>query len=126
MHLLNTFQLATNLRDAINNWNMGTNQWLRMIVYERVPKKYGTFLTFGLSALWHGFYAGYYLTFTSGALVVTAARSVRLQISCFYCYFFLCREIIDSILTICHSFRQEKCSAIDSSKANIRVYFMIF
>lgn len=87
MHLLNTFQLATNLRDAINNWNMGTNQWLRMIVYERVPKKYGTFLTFGLSALWHGFYAGYYLTFTSGALVVTAARSVRLQISCFYCYF---------------------------------------
>lgn len=56
---------------------MGTNQWLRMIVYERVPRKYGTILTFSLSALWHGFYAGYYITFASGALIVTAARTVK-------------------------------------------------
>lgn len=70
------FQLATNLRDAINNWNIGTNQWLRMVAYERVPKKYATFLTFSLSALWHGFYPGYYLTFASGALIVEAARTV--------------------------------------------------
>lgn len=55
---------------------MGTNRWLRNIVYERVPKKYGTILTFGLSALWHGFYPGYYLTFASGALIVMAARIV--------------------------------------------------
>lgn len=55
---------------------MGTNKWLRMVVYERVPKKYGTFLTFGLSAIWHGWYAGYYITFASGALIVTAARTV--------------------------------------------------
>lgn len=58
---------------------MGTNQWLRMIVYERVPKKYGTMLTFSLSALWHGFYAGYYITFASGALIVEAARTVWIQ-----------------------------------------------
>lgn len=56
---------------------MGTNLWLRLIVYERVPKKYGTLLTFSLSALWHGFYPGYYLTFISGSLIVTAARTVR-------------------------------------------------
>lgn len=55
---------------------MGTNRWLRNIVYERVPKKYGTILTFSLSALWHGFYPGYYLTFASGALFVMAARIV--------------------------------------------------
>ncbi|XP_031641002.1 lysophospholipid acyltransferase 1 [Contarinia nasturtii] len=72
-----SFELATNIRDAIGNWNMGTNQWLRMIVYERVPKKYGTMLTFGLSALWHGFYPGYYITFISGALIVNAARTAR-------------------------------------------------
>lgn len=71
-----SLQLATNLRDAINNWNLGTNQWLRVIVYERVPKKYATILTFSLSALWHGFYFGYYMTFATGALFVTAARSV--------------------------------------------------
>lgn len=69
--------MATNLRDAISNWNMGTNRWLRLVVYERVPKKYGTLLTFSLSALWHGFYPGYYVTFASGALIVTAARTVR-------------------------------------------------
>lgn len=69
-------QLATNLRDAINSWNLGTNQWLRLVVYERVPKKYATLFTFCLSALWHGFYPGYYLTFVLGALFVTTARTV--------------------------------------------------
>lgn len=47
-----------------------------MVVYERVPKNYGTVLTFALSALWHGFYPGYYMTFASGALIVMAARKV--------------------------------------------------
>jgi lysophospholipid acyltransferase 1/2 len=72
-----SFELATNFRDAINNWNLGTNRWLRNVVYERVPKKYGTVLTFGLSALWHGFYPGYYITFACGALGVTSARTAR-------------------------------------------------
>lgn len=58
---------------------MGTNQWLRLVVYERVPRKYGTVLTFGLSALWHGFYAGYYITFATGALFVAAARVVSYE-----------------------------------------------
>lgn len=69
-------QLATNVRDAINNWNLGTNRWLRTVVYDRVPKEYGTYLVFALSCLWHGFYPGYYLTFAYMALVVTAARTV--------------------------------------------------
>lgn len=50
-----------------------------MVVYERVPKKHGTVLTFALSALWHGFYPGYYLTFATGALIVMAARKVRIK-----------------------------------------------
>ncbi|KAH8253943.1 hypothetical protein KR032_007830 [Drosophila birchii] len=70
-------QFSTNMRDAINNWNCGTNRWLRTLVYERVPLKYGTLLTFALSAVWHGFYPGYYLTFATGAVVVTAARTAR-------------------------------------------------
>lgn len=49
-----------------------------MIVYERVPKKYGTILTFTLSAVWHGFYPGYYLTFATGAVFVTSARIVSI------------------------------------------------
>ncbi|KAL5286581.1 MBOAT1 family protein [Megaselia abdita] len=72
-----SFEFSTNIRDAINSWNCGTNRWLRMIVYERVPKKYGTILTFTLSAVWHGFYPGYYLTFATGAVFVTSARIAR-------------------------------------------------
>ncbi|CAO1359362.1 unnamed protein product [Diamesa serratosioi] len=71
------FELGTSFRDCVNNWNIGTNLWLRMVVYERVPKNYGTVLTFALSALWHGFYPGYYMTFASGALIVMAARKSR-------------------------------------------------
>ncbi|XP_036331019.1 lysophospholipid acyltransferase 1 isoform X2 [Rhagoletis pomonella] len=71
------FEFATNMRDAISNWNCGTNRWLRTIVYERVPQQYGTVLTFALSAVWHGFYPGYYVTFATGAMMVTAARMAR-------------------------------------------------
>lgn len=56
---------------------MGTNRWLRQVVFERVPKKYGTVLTFATSAIWHGFYPGYYITFATGALFVSTARVAR-------------------------------------------------
>uniref|UniRef100_A0A182MSL8 Lysophospholipid acyltransferase 1 n=1 Tax=Anopheles culicifacies TaxID=139723 RepID=A0A182MSL8_9DIPT len=71
------FEFGTNFRNCINAWNAGTNRWLRMVVFERVPKRYGTVLTFSLSALWHGFYPGYYMTFATGALIVMAARVAR-------------------------------------------------
>lgn len=54
-----------------------------MVVYDRVPDMRSkdsvrTILTFALSALWHGFYPGYYVTFATGALVVMSARMVSL------------------------------------------------
>ncbi|XP_046423142.1 lysophospholipid acyltransferase 6 isoform X3 [Neodiprion fabricii] len=70
------FETALSLRDSIEQWNKGTNRWLRMIVYERI-KTHSTILTYALSALWHGFYPGYYLTFAGGALFTFAARSIR-------------------------------------------------
>ncbi|CAG9860475.1 unnamed protein product [Phyllotreta striolata] len=70
------FEFATSLKQAIEAWNKGTNAWLRMIVYERVIG-YPTVATYLLSALWHGFYPGYYLTFLSGALFTFASRQVR-------------------------------------------------
>ncbi|KAJ8946051.1 hypothetical protein NQ318_005529 [Aromia moschata] len=70
------FEFGTSLKQSIEAWNKGTNTWLRMIVYERT-RKYPTVLTYVLSAVWHGFYPGYYLTFFSGALFTFAARTVR-------------------------------------------------
>lgn len=54
-----------------------------MIVYDRLPKinsasanTFRTIVTFSLSAIWHGFYPGYYVTFATGAVIVVAARIV--------------------------------------------------
>ena len=72
------FQFSNNLRSAIGSWNMGTNIWLRFLVYERLEKyeSIKTICTFLLSAVWHGVYPGYYLTFLTAAVLVSSARTV--------------------------------------------------
>ncbi|KAJ1730501.1 Lysophospholipid acyltransferase [Coemansia biformis] len=81
-------ELGTSLREMVDSWNIGTNVWLRHHVYLRVspPRPAGsartsstrvTLLTFLVSAWWHGFYPGYYLTFMMGALASSAARVLR-------------------------------------------------
>lgn len=74
-------ELAPNIRGYLGNWNINTNQWLRNYVYLRVTpkgKKPGfraSFITFTTSALWHGFYPGYYLSFVLASLLQTVAKS---------------------------------------------------
>ncbi|XP_059484313.1 lysophospholipid acyltransferase 6 [Neocloeon triangulifer] len=70
------FESGTSLRDSVSAWNKGTSTWLRLLVYERNTKM-RTLQTYILSAIWHGFHPGYYLTFLSGALFTVAARSAR-------------------------------------------------
>lgn len=67
--------MSLSLKNSIEHWNKGTNNWLRFIVYERV-KHNKLVLTYALSALWHGFYPGYYLTFANGAFFTMASRIV--------------------------------------------------
>jgi lysophospholipid acyltransferase len=73
-------ETAQNPRGYLAGWNINTNNWLRNYVYLRVTprgKKPGfraSLLTFGTSALWHGFYPGYYLTFIFASLIQTAAK----------------------------------------------------
>ena len=52
----------------MTGWNKATSNWLRRCVYERVPKSIATAASFFMSAIWHGYYPGYYLTFMSCAL----------------------------------------------------------
>ncbi|KAM0515605.1 hypothetical protein ACHAPS_009056 [Verticillium nonalfalfae] len=74
-------ELAQNVRGYLGSWNMNTNKWLRNYVYLRVTprgKKPGfraSLMTFGTSALWHGFYPGYYMTFILASLIQTVAKS---------------------------------------------------
>lgn len=70
-------ELATNFRSAMTGWNIATSNWLRRCVYERAPKGFELMFAFGMSALWHGFYPGYYLTFLSCALFQETARLLR-------------------------------------------------
>lgn len=76
-------QFGVSLRDCIDNWNKSTNRWLRFVVYERTTK-FRTVLTYCLSAMWHGFYPGYYITFLGGALCTLASRAVRRSVRPFF------------------------------------------
>jgi lysophospholipid acyltransferase len=73
-------ETAQNPRAYLAGWNINTNNWLRNYVYLRVTprgKKPGfraSLMTFGTSALWHGFYPGYYLTFVLASLIQTSAK----------------------------------------------------
>lgn len=47
------------------------------VCYERCPYN-PTAATFLLSAVWHGVYPGYYLTFITGIVMTMAARAVSI------------------------------------------------
>lgn len=74
-----TIETSLNLRELLIAWNKSTQTWLRNVSYERV-EHHRTQLTFVLSAMWHGFYPGYYLCFGAGSLFTLAARQVRRSI----------------------------------------------
>lgn len=71
------FENSFNQRDAFQVWNRTTEIWLRRTAYDRLPPKYALFITYILSAIWHGFHPGYYLTFLLGAIFTVAARVSR-------------------------------------------------
>lgn len=48
------------------------------VCYERASLS-PTIQTFILSAIWHGVYPGYYLTFLTGVVMTLAARAVSIQ-----------------------------------------------
>ena len=62
------FQLETawNMPSALGQWNKSISYWLKTYVFKRGPFTSRTMnmaLTRFVSAFWHGFYPGYYLTF---------------------------------------------------------------
>ncbi|XP_048861083.1 lysophospholipid acyltransferase 2 isoform X2 [Brienomyrus brachyistius] len=69
-------EFATSFKMFLDNWNIQTALWLKRVCYERCPYN-PTVATFLLSAIWHGVYPGYYLTFLTGILMTLAARAVR-------------------------------------------------
>jgi len=70
-------EMATSLKVNVESWNKLTALWLRRIIYDRLPSSVNLYAVYFVSALWHGFYPGYYVTFFSVAFLTLAARKVR-------------------------------------------------
>jgi hypothetical protein len=67
------------MKTIFENWNIQTQIWLRRICYDRLTNNYKLVGVFVLSAVWHGFYSGYYMTAALAALAVYAGRKVYIK-----------------------------------------------
>lgn len=78
-------ETAQNIYQITNNWNICTNEWLKDHIYKRsiilgFKKQHSTYITNIVSALWHGFYPGYIITFVTGGMLTELGRLIRSQI----------------------------------------------
>lgn len=80
---INHIEFSTSFKMFIDNWNIQTALWLKRVCYERATYN-PTAQTFLLSAIWHGVYPGYYLTFFTGIFMTQAARRIRNNIRHFF------------------------------------------
>ncbi|OWZ07682.1 Lysophospholipid acyltransferase [Phytophthora megakarya] len=69
------FELGANVREISRAWNKGTQNWLERYVYTRTDNS--LLATYLVSALWHGFYPGYYLFFLTVPLATSVNRLAR-------------------------------------------------
>lgn len=74
------YETSQSLRTSSQNWNKTTNKWLRRYVYDRAPASVNLYLTYLISAFWHGFYPGYYMFFLSVAAATMVHRQIRRKI----------------------------------------------
>ncbi|BHF83758.1 hypothetical protein SprV_0902690400 [Sparganum proliferum] len=90
-HLVPQYKLAESFRfrkvefpgsikELTDNWNVQTLQWLRLSVFERLPRKYKVLGVFAVSTAWHGFYPGYYLFFGTMLWYLWVGRAFRRQV----------------------------------------------
>ncbi|XP_028405990.1 lysophospholipid acyltransferase 1-like isoform X2 [Dendronephthya gigantea] len=71
-------ELGTNSRTILKNWNIGTEKWLKRIIYDRSNDNLtGVLATSVTSAFWHGFYPGYYLCFVTVGFLTLSSRLAR-------------------------------------------------
>ncbi|KAI9493896.1 MBOAT, membrane-bound O-acyltransferase family-domain-containing protein [Zychaea mexicana] len=74
---------AQSFKDLSNGWNLSTNNWLRHYVYDRItppntkPTSFTLFITYLTSAIWHGFYPGYYWLFIPFGMFQALSRRIR-------------------------------------------------
>lgn len=68
-------EMGLNMREVIGGWNIGITRWLQHAVYGRATFA-PTLMTYLVSAIWHGFYPGYYVAFCSVGFALLVCRQV--------------------------------------------------
>jgi len=68
-------ELAGNASQATRSWNKRTQGWLERYVYNRTNRS--LLAVYTVSAVWHGFYPGYYFSFLSMPLLTEASRVTK-------------------------------------------------
>ena len=71
-------ELATSVQQIVRCWNIRTQSWLETYVYQRFGRS--LIMTYLVSALWHGFYPGFYVFFLAIALLTNVERQARTKI----------------------------------------------
>jgi len=79
---LKNWLFGQNMSICSKAWNQKTQAWLQTYIYFRVPfGRFGQIMsTYAVSAYWHGFYPGYYLTFVALGLLSTVQDNFRKHI----------------------------------------------
>jgi len=75
-------ETGSNIKAVMAAWNKKTANWLFRYVYIRTNGS--LFFTYFISAFWHGFYPGYYLSFLSLAFFTTVERLGRKKLNYYF------------------------------------------
>ncbi|KAE9421296.1 hypothetical protein Angca_006524, partial [Angiostrongylus cantonensis] len=70
---ISEIEFSDGFRSGIRSWNKSVQSWLALYVYSRTNRLYRVELTMFVSALWHGTYGGYFMSF----LIVPMCTSVE-------------------------------------------------
>lgn len=71
-------ELSTSIRDITRYWNIGTQNWLSHYVYSR--NRNSMIAVYITSAIWHGFYMGYFVFFITVGIAQYVERSIIILI----------------------------------------------
>lgn len=72
-------ETSTHVKDMLGGWNIGTAEWMRVYVYNRVPTAnptLRTLSTFVFSGVWHGFHFGNVLSFAAMGYLNILSREI--------------------------------------------------
>jgi len=80
------FELAVNIQDLQKSWNKRTQSWLANYFFFRFPQTYSMnmMVTYFVSALWHGLYPGYFISFMTVPILDVIQKATRAKLNKYF------------------------------------------